>query len=102
MDLYTWKCITSAGAPYHHNDVNKIKGTRIGWKMKNEIYHTVNRLQRLLSSCHPVIWSFDHSVIWSRGHAVTQSLGHLVTQSLGHSVNRSQVIILLFSIVATH
>ena len=29
-----------------------------------KIYHTVNRLRSFLSSCHPVIWSFDHSVTW--------------------------------------
>ena len=33
--------------------------------VKKEIYHMVNCLRNFLSSCHPVIWSFDHSVIWS-------------------------------------
>ena len=77
------------------------------------MYHTVNRLRSFLSSCHPVIWSFDNSVIWSFSHLVTRllhqsvtwslshsvtwSLGHSVTWSLSHSVTWSQVIIPLFS-----
>ena len=80
------------------------------WWLMLWIYHTVNHLRcflstihppshlviwsfsysvtrsLLLSSCHPVIWSFDHSVIWSFGHLVTWSLSHSVTWSLGHSV----------------
>ena len=56
---------------------------------KHKIYHTVNRLRSFLSSCHPVIWSFDHSVTRSLGHLVTQSLGHSVTRSLCHLVTQS-------------
>ena len=44
--------------------------------MFREIYHTVNRLQSFLSSCH--------LVIWSSGHPVNQSSGHLVIQSSHH------------------
>ena len=70
MHVYTWKCITG-GAPYQHNDVNKLKGTRIGWKMKKEIYHTVNCLQSF-----PVTQSFGHLIIQLFGHSVTRSCGH--------------------------
>ena len=35
--------------------------------LNTKIYHTVNRLRSFLSSCYPVIWSFDNSVDWSYG-----------------------------------
>ena len=54
-----------------------------------EIYHAVYRLRSFLSSCHPVIWSFDLLVIRSFGHSVIQAFRHLVTRSLVHSVTWS-------------
>ena len=64
----------------------------IHWNIPYGYGQSSAKLPVILSSCHPVIWSFDqslgHSITWSYGHSVTQSLGHLVTRSIGHSVTK--------------